>query len=128
MSSWLDKAPTVLINLGSSVTYDEYLAIEMAKAIKALLATTEVQVLWKCNKRTRTVFSDGFLTDLEGEIKEGRMRLEKWIKPDPAALLGPEILCSQSIMVEPIVIMKQLGMSASNLSNLTISRLHADKL
>lgn len=100
----------------------------MAKAIKALLATTEVQVLWKCNKRTRTVFSDGFLTDLEGEIKEGRMRLEKWIKPDPAALLGPEILCSQSIMVEPIVIMKQLGMSASNLSNLTISRLHADKL
>lgn len=85
LTAWLDKAPTVLINLGSSINYDQYSATEMAKAVKTLLRKTEVQVLWKIKKRSH--FQDDFLLDLEGEIKEGRLRLERWIKPDPAALL-----------------------------------------
>jgi hypothetical protein len=85
LSAWLDQAPTVLINLGSGVNYNEYISTEMAKAIKIVLATTGVQVLWKFNKRS--VFEDNFLLDLQGELKEGRLRLEKWIKADPAALL-----------------------------------------
>ena len=85
LAAWLEKAPTVLINLGSSVNYDELSATEMAKAIKTLLGSTDVQVLWKFNKRVD--FPDDFLADLKEEIDSKRLRLEKWIKPDPAALL-----------------------------------------
>ena len=85
LAAWLDKSPTVLINLGSLVDYDETLATEMAKAVKMLLMETEVQVLWKFKKRN--IFGDGFLANLANEIKDGRLRLEGWIKPDPAALL-----------------------------------------
>jgi hypothetical protein len=63
LAAWLEKAPTVLINLGSSVDYDELSATEMAKAIKTLLGSTDVQVLWKLNKRAD--FPDDFLADLK---------------------------------------------------------------
>jgi hypothetical protein len=63
LAAWLEKAPTVLINLGSSVDYDELSATEMAKAIKTLLGSTDVQVPWKLNKRAD--FPDDFLADLK---------------------------------------------------------------
>ena len=85
LSSWLERAPTVLINLGSSVNYDEVSATEMAQGIKILLANSRAQVLWKFNKRNE--FSDEFLSDLSDEIAHGRVRLAKWLKADPAALL-----------------------------------------
>jgi hypothetical protein len=85
LAAWLENAPTVLINLGSSVNYDELSAMEMAKAIKTLLRRTAVQVLWKFNKRVD--FPGDFLADLTDEIQSRRLRLESWIKPDPAALL-----------------------------------------
>jgi hypothetical protein len=85
LATWLQKAPTVLINLGSSVNYDEKAATEMAKAVKELLETSSVQILWKFNKRRE--FPDLFLADLMESIAQGRLRLEKWIKIDPASML-----------------------------------------
>ena len=85
LASWLDKAPTVLINLGSVFNYDEGSATEMARAIKRLLDNSAVHVLWKFNKRRE--FSDDFLSGLSEEIANGRLRLEKWLNVDPAALL-----------------------------------------
>jgi hypothetical protein len=85
LSGWLGRAPTVLINLGSLFNYDEPSATEMARAIKELLGQTGVQVLWKFNKRNE--FSDDFLLELSDEISAGRLRLEKWLSVDPAALL-----------------------------------------
>lgn len=85
LATWLQKAPTVLINLGSSVNYDEKAATEMARAVKELLETSGVQVLWKFNKRRE--FPDSFLAELQEYIAQGRLRLEKWIKIDPASLL-----------------------------------------
>lgn len=85
LATWLQKAPTVLINLGSSVNYDEKAATEMARAVKELLETSGVQVLWKFNKRRE--FPDSFLAELQEFIAQGRLRLEKWIKIDPASLL-----------------------------------------
>jgi hypothetical protein len=85
LAAWLEQAPTVLINLGSSINYDEVSATEMAKAIKTLLEKTGVQVLWKFNKRYE--FSNAFVAGLEEEMASKRLKMEKWIKADPAALL-----------------------------------------
>lgn len=85
LATWLEKAPTVLINLGSTVNYDERAATEMARAVKELLETSGVQILWKFNKRRE--FPDSFLVELQEFITQGRLRLEKWIKIDPASLL-----------------------------------------
>lgn len=85
LASWLQRAPTVLINLGSATNYDEIGAFEMAKAIKLMLDQTQVQVLWKFNKRTE--FGDEFLKELEFERISGRLRLENWLVVDPASLL-----------------------------------------
>ena len=85
LAAWLQNAPTVLINLGSSVNYDEKAAAEMARAIKELLETSDVQVLWKFNKRRE--FPDSFLAELQEFIAQRRLRLEKWINIDPASLL-----------------------------------------
>ncbi|QSZ37360.1 hypothetical protein DSL72_009458 [Monilinia vaccinii-corymbosi] len=85
LANWLKKSPTVLINLGSHVDYNENDATEMTKAVKILLDHTKVQVLWKFNKRHE--FTDQFLDILEGDIKSGRVRMSNWITVDPAALL-----------------------------------------
>jgi hypothetical protein len=93
MASWLERAPTVMINLGSHVDYDERSAREMAGAIKILLEQTEVQILWKFNKR-RSVdgkvaidFPMDFLDELSQDITSGRLRMEKWLIIDPPAML-----------------------------------------
>jgi hypothetical protein len=85
LASWLERAPTVLNNLGSHFNYDENGAVEMARAIKTLLANSKVQVLWKFNKRRE--YGDDFLKELKGEIADGRLRLESWLKVDPASLI-----------------------------------------
>jgi hypothetical protein len=93
LASWISQAPTVLINLGSHVDYDEASAVAMAGAIKTLLSnTTEVQVLWKFNKRklvggSTTGFSDKYLDQLKEEVTGGRVRIDKWLPIDPSAML-----------------------------------------
>jgi hypothetical protein len=93
LAIWIMRAPTVLINLGSHVDYDRASAVEMAGAIKTLLTNnTDVQVLWKFNKRkfaegNHIDFSDEFLDQLEEEVTGGRLRLEKWLSIDPSAML-----------------------------------------
>jgi len=42
LAAWLDGAPTVLTNLGSSADYDEFGATEMAKVVKTLLDNSPV--------------------------------------------------------------------------------------
>jgi hypothetical protein len=86
LASWLERAPTVLINLGSIFDYDENWALEMARAVKALLGNdANVQVLWKFNKRGD--YGDDFLEELKEEVANRRLRLESWIKIDPASLV-----------------------------------------
>jgi hypothetical protein len=93
LAAWLKKAPTVLINLGSSVTYDQTMGTEMARAIKEIIDTSDVQVLWKFNKHRGGAGSrwneleTGEFKKLQEEIKKGRLRMPKWISIDPAALL-----------------------------------------
>ena len=83
---WLQKAPTVLLNLG---THNECLpnkARELALGLRVLLdSRPDVQILWKFKAAKGTV--NDIFPILGKEIKEGRVRVESWLKSDPPALL-----------------------------------------
>jgi UDP:flavonoid glycosyltransferase YjiC (YdhE family) len=85
LAKWLERAPTVLINLGTLLKYDERGATEMVQAIKIALNRTDAQFLWKFRKRHD--FSDEFLSSISAEIAEGRVKVLEWLDLDPPALL-----------------------------------------
>ncbi|KAF5556416.1 2-hydroxyacylsphingosine 1-beta-galactosyltransferase [Fusarium napiforme] len=85
IAAWLKKAPTLLINLGSNLAYDESRAEVMAIAIAALLSSTDYQVIWKFNKLG--YFSDDFLVHLKPYLDNERLRMPSWLVADPASLL-----------------------------------------
>lgn len=82
--SWLERAPTLLISLGSAFTYSRKQAVAMAEAIKAVLGQTNVQVLWKMEIYDAS--DKDFLNELVKE-QAGRLRIEKWIEVQPPTLL-----------------------------------------
>ncbi|KAI7771398.1 hypothetical protein LZL87_010838 [Fusarium oxysporum] len=84
-ATWLKRAPTVLINLGSNLAYDESRAEVMATAIAALLFSTDYQVLWKFNKLGD--FSDDFLVHLKPYLDNERLKMPSWLVADPSSLL-----------------------------------------
>jgi hypothetical protein len=85
LAAWLTQAPTVLINLGSTVDYSADSARELLRAIKTLLENSKVQVLWKFNKRGE--YSNDIFLEVSKEIKDGRLRVEKWLGIEPAAMM-----------------------------------------
>ncbi|RYC84558.1 hypothetical protein BFJ63_vAg12590 [Fusarium oxysporum f. sp. narcissi] len=84
-ATWLKNAPTVLINLGSNLAYDESRAEVMAIAIAALLSSTNYQFLWKFNKLGD--FSDDFLVHLKPYLDNERLKMPSWLVADPSSLL-----------------------------------------
>ena len=88
LAAWLARAPTILINLGSHIDYDEDAAVAIVGAIQPLLDAGAVQVLWKFNKRPTANFSDAFLAPVAAHVEAGALRLERWIDADIAALLA----------------------------------------
>lgn len=85
LAAWVKKAPTMLINLGSAVRYEEPMAQVMADAIVLLLdKDKDVQVLWKMQKEGE--FGDDFLQSARKYIEGGRLRLESWLEVDPTSL------------------------------------------
>jgi hypothetical protein len=86
MATWLKQAPTILINLGSVVRFNNAEAQSMVAALLPILETTNNQVLWKIKKRHD--FDNSFLNPVRKYMDSGRVRIESWIKADPAALLA----------------------------------------
>ncbi|KAI0545627.1 family 1 glycosyltransferase [Xylaria curta] len=83
---WLEKAPTVLVNLGSLFKYDEARARTMARIIELVLSeSTAVQVLWKFARLGD--YDDEFLRPLQQFGDDGRFRLSHWLDIEPPALL-----------------------------------------
>jgi hypothetical protein len=85
LAAWLTQAPTVLINLGSAVDYSADSARELLPAIETLLENSKVQVLWKFNKRGE--YSNNIFLEVSKEIKHGRLRVDKWLGIDLAAMM-----------------------------------------
>ncbi|KAH6954423.1 hypothetical protein DER45DRAFT_312053 [Fusarium avenaceum] len=84
-AAWMKRSPTVLINLGSNLAYDETRATIMSLAITELLSRTGVQVLWKFNKLGK--YPDTFMEGLIPYLGSERLRMPNWLTADPSSLL-----------------------------------------
>ena len=97
---WMQRGPTVLINLGSLYIINAAGAENIALAIDAFLNTASiknVQVLWKLGSyrsHDEQILSTGH--EILGElISECRVKVVRWLDVDPAALLSTgHIACS----------------------------------
>lgn len=85
LHDWLSRAPTVLINLGSLMKYDETRAEVMAQAIYRVLKATSVQILWKFTKLGD--YGDEFLQPLQHFKDIHRVRFSTWLEVEPISLL-----------------------------------------
>jgi len=85
LATWLGQKPTVLINLGSHIKYTEEQTVAFVQALAHLLQHRNVQVLWKY-RPFGTVPETAFEA-IARHITDGKIRLEKWLIPDPAAIL-----------------------------------------
>ena len=86
LAQWLEKPSrrTVLINLGSHITSEGNDAIEIAKGLRVVMAANlDIQVLWK--------LLSGVTAEIKAiigaEIAADRIRIVKWLKADPVAIL-----------------------------------------
>jgi 2-acylglycerol O-acyltransferase 1 len=87
---WLQKAPTVLISMGTNHEARAEIVQEMALGIRILLDTrSDIQVLWKLRAdKSSQNEDDRMVSDMLGEdIKNGRVKIESWLKADPVAIL-----------------------------------------
>ncbi|SPJ75977.1 uncharacterized protein FTOL_05708 [Fusarium torulosum] len=85
IAAWMKRSPTVLINLGSNLAYDETRATAMSLAIGELLSKTGVQILWKFNKLGD--YSDAFVERLIPYLDSERLKMPNWLVADPSSLL-----------------------------------------
>ncbi|KAJ5698886.1 hypothetical protein N7462_000891 [Penicillium macrosclerotiorum] len=85
LATWLAKAPTVLINLGSHLLTDTENMKQYIEAIQTLLdCRSDVQVLWKMKTLAGTDFK---LEDFVDDSFTQRVRTESWLNADPACIL-----------------------------------------
>jgi hypothetical protein len=85
---WLQKGPTVLVNLGSfqEGTIDQ--AREMASGLHILFNShPAVQVLWKFRAVEGSNADKEIEAILRHEIKSGRIRVQSWLHSEPLSLL-----------------------------------------
>jgi UDP:flavonoid glycosyltransferase YjiC (YdhE family) len=89
LARWLAARPTVIINMGSHVTYDAEQGNEVMSAIQQCVSRhTNVQVLWKCRKAAQP---DPNAADA---LLDPRIRLVSWLPATPVACL----MASQSVL------------------------------
>lgn len=87
---WLQKAPTVLVALGTHHEARADIVRELALGIRVLLdSRPDIQVLWKLKADESSQDEDDHmvLASLGGKIQKGRVRIDSWLKADPVALL-----------------------------------------
>lgn len=103
LAEWLQQRPTVYINLGTHVLYDEATTLQLAEAVKSLLdeakqKNQELQVLWKLNKGQAA--SEGKEGQANWISKAGydghnRIRIVDWLRPEPISVLeSGSVVCS----------------------------------
>ena len=93
LDSWLEKSPTVLVNLSSFLQPSQKHAQELATGIGLILGHNhQVQVLWKLKTDNDRVFESATKI-LSEHIQTGRVRLEKWLKAPPSEIVK-RVICS----------------------------------
>ena len=92
LASWLAQRPTILVNLGSHIVFDEAFATEFATGLRVLLdRRPDIQVLWKLKTqggtKERLYSKDGGFQIIAKELADGRVRIEEWLPAQPIAIL-----------------------------------------
>ncbi|KAH7305774.1 hypothetical protein B0I35DRAFT_413592 [Stachybotrys elegans] len=85
LAVWLKRAPTVLVNLGTLVQLNEERTRAMTGALKAVLDSTNNQVLWKI--RTIGNISEEIFNPVRPFMMNGRLRIERWLDADPISIM-----------------------------------------
>lgn len=104
LEKWVQKGPTVYINLGSICHSEEHQGIEMALALEKLMSAhakknpqgPRLQVIWKLRKYGDWSHSPGSTVYeiLGKEMEEDRVRTVDWLKAEPVSLLqSGHIIC-----------------------------------
>ncbi|KAE8154048.1 diacylglycerol acyltransferase-domain-containing protein [Aspergillus avenaceus] len=100
LASWLQNAPTVLVNLGTLYAPDPNVAKCIATGLKSFLDSWKggkVQVLWKLPKHPHdedNVYAKS-IEPLQKEMDEGSVRISPWFSVEPMAMLQTgQIVCS----------------------------------
>lgn len=111
LQSWLERAPTVLINLGTHIRMDDTMAREFAAGLKiALDRKPDLQILWKLKTSgglampSKVKSGSGFqgegikkesLNAISEEVSSDRVKIVEWMSADPLAVLQTgHIVCS----------------------------------
>jgi hypothetical protein len=88
---WLQRAPTVLVALGTHHEARADIVRELALGLRIILdARPDIQILWKLKADKSSQDQDEHMvaTTLGKEIENGRVKIESWLKADPIAILG----------------------------------------
>ncbi|GAB1204834.1 hypothetical protein APSETT445_003497 [Aspergillus pseudonomiae] len=88
LASWLGRRPTVLVNLGSHVTYTIDVLKELMAGFRMLLdKRPDVQILWKIKPSSGTTLEDIMPDNLRTAVAEGQVRVEPWLAVEPICIL-----------------------------------------
>jgi hypothetical protein len=92
--AWLEKGPTIMVQLGTHQQTSAKMAIEIAGGLRVILdQRPDIQVLWKLKDAKR--FTDTLDEILGREVKLGRVKIEAWINADPISILETgNIVCA----------------------------------
>jgi hypothetical protein len=86
--AWLQRAPTVLMNLGTHQEGNADQARGQATGLRILLnERPDIQILWKFRAAKNSNASEEIEAILEVEMKEGKVKVMNWLESDPLALL-----------------------------------------
>ena len=111
LQSWLERASTVLINLGTHMRMNDTMAREFAAGLKIILdKKPDLQILWKLKTLgglampSKSNSESGFqgegigkesLDAISREVSSDRVRIVEWLSVDPLAVLQTGlIVCS----------------------------------
>ncbi|KAL2064290.1 hypothetical protein VTL71DRAFT_4784 [Oculimacula yallundae] len=85
---WLQKGPTVLLNLGTHQEGNADQARGQAMGLRILLnARPDVQVLWKFRAAPKSDASEEIEALLGAEIRQGNVRVVNWLDSEPLSIL-----------------------------------------
>jgi hypothetical protein len=97
LDKWLQRGPTVLINLGTLLKIDTGYIQQMAAGIRiALVRYPDIQVLWKIPLSSRDPATNSAIDrELSVGLFADRVRIEQWFAAEPSSILRSEtVFCS----------------------------------
>lgn len=100
LDTWLQNAPTILVNLGTLYAPDPNVARELASGLKGFLDQWEdntTQILWKLPRHPydKGDIYQSAIEPLRKETRDDRVRIQPWFEVEPMAMLKTgQIVCS----------------------------------